>query len=902
MAETISPNTNIAQYTIVSKIGEGGMGEVWRARDPKLSREVAIKVLPTTLSADKERLARFEQEAQAAGALNHPNILVIFHVGTHEGAPFIVSELLEGENLRDILDQRALTSSKAAKYAIQLAHGLAAAHERGVVHRDLKPDNVFITRDDHVKILDFGLAKLVQPTATVSSQTDIATRKVHTNPGTVMGTVGYMSPEQVRGEPADHRSDIFSFGSILYEMLSGQRAFRRDTTAETMTAILKEEPAEFSLTNSNISPLLEKIVRRCLEKQPARRFQTASDLGFALEALSTSSGPSLQVTSSVPTADPSRRTGLSFAKREPLPWIIAAVLLLISLASLPFVIGYFRKASPADARALKFSLAAPDKTSFGTLAVSPDGNWLAFTGATAGKEQLWVRALSALAPQAVPGTDGARYPFWSPDSHWIGFFAGGKLKKVAFSGGPVQTICDAGIAGGGTWNRDGVIIFTTLGFGLYRVSATGSDLTLLSPLDRSRREWNCNSPSFLPDNRHFLYSIQSGNSETSGVFVGALDDPLKKRLLGVNSNALYVAPAGSAGGYLLFVREGALIAQPFDVQQLKLTGETTPVAEHIATEQTFYRGSFSVSDNGVLVYDGSPGRESKQIVWVDREGKQTTSLGQIGSWSRPTLSPDEKRIAVDRNEKDIATRELWLYDATGGNPSRFTFDPADDTSPIWSPDGSRIVWGSNRNETFDLYQKAANGAGQDELLFRSSNVKVATDWSRDGRYVLFYELSPKTKRDIWILPLFGDRKPLPFLQTEANEVGGRLSPDGQWLVYASDESGRYEVYVQSFPSGGGKRQISINGGMGPAWRADGKESYYYTPDGALMAVDMGGANNLTIGVPHKLFEFRSGNGLITVAPYDVSADGKRFLLNTLMDEAGGAPLTIVLNWTADLKR
>ncbi|MGQ0762503.1 MAG: protein kinase domain-containing protein [Acidobacteriota bacterium] len=901
MSKTISPNSAIAQYTILSKIGEGGMGEVWRARDPKLGRDVAVKVLPAALSADKDRLARFEQEAQAAGALNHPNILVIFHLGIHNGAPYIVSELLEGESLRDTLDQRALTSRKATEYAIQLAHGLTAAHERGVVHRDLKPDNIFITKDDRVKILDFGLAKLVQPSGTITSQTDIATRKVHTHPGTVMGTVGYMSPEQVRGDPADHRSDIFSFGSILFEMLSGQRAFRRDTTAETMTAILKEEPPEFSLTNSNISSSLEKIVRRCLEKQPARRFQTASDLGFALEALSTSSGPS-QATSAFQPAETSPPTAFGFAKRERLAWIAAAVLLLVSLASLPFVIGYFRRSSPIEPGTLKLSVAAPDKTSLRSLAISPDGRWLAFTGATAGKEQLWIRALDSLAAQALPGTEGAGYPFWSPDSHWIAFSAGGKLKKIASSGGAVQTICDAGITTGGAWNRDGVILFTTLGFGLYRVSPTGTDLKLLRTQDPANREWNFNAPSFLPDQRHFLYYIQSSNPQVGGLYVGSLDDPIKQRLLAVNTKAVYAPSSRGDVGYLVYMREGALLAQPFDAQQLKFTGDAIPLAEHVSADSSFFAGNFSVSNNGTLVYDGSVDRESKQLVLVDRDGKQITWLGRIGGWSRPALSPDEKRVAVDRADKDTATRDLWVYDVNGGNGSRFTFDPADDSMPVWSPDGASIVWGSNRGSTFDLYQKAANGAGQDEVIFSSDYIKVATDWSRDSRYIIFYQVTPKSKRDLWILPLFGDRKPIPFLQTEANEAAGKLSPDGQWLVYASDESGGFETYVQSFPSGGGKRQISIHGGLGPSWRGDGKELYYYTPDGALMAVDVIVGSSLSIGVPHRLFDFRSGNGLITVAPYSASADGKRFLLNTLVDESGGAPLTIVLNWTADLKR
>src|SRR5215813_2673974 len=870
------------------------MGEVYRARDTRLDREVAIKILPAKLSNDQDRLKRFEQEARATSALNHPNILTVYDIGTHEESPYIVAELLQGEELRDQLNGTALSERKVIDYAQQIAQGLAAAHHKGIVHRDLKPENLFVTTDGRVKILDFGLAKLrPQRIETISSE--IATEKQITDPGTVMGTVGYMSPEQVRGQPADHRSDIFSFGAILYEMLTGQRAFRRETMAETMTAILNEEPRELTETNANINPLLERIVRRCLEKQPGRRFQSASDLGFAIEALSTSSG-----SQRVPAAI-SREVQSISGGRTSREWLLITAVILAAVAlllSLPFTLAHLRE-SPAETRVIKLSVPAPEKSTFGNLAVSPDGRLLAFTAATSGKVELWIRALDSLTAQALPGTEGARYPFWSPDNRWIGFFAGGKLKKIAASGGPVQTLCDSGIAGGGTWSNDGVILFTTLGYGVYRVSATGADLKLLVSLDRSKREWNYNSPYFLPDDRHFLYFIQSGTPGAAGVFLGSTDGSLKQQILAINTNAVY-AESGR-GGDLLFMREGALLAQPFDLKQLKLTGEALPIADHVGQDSTFSQGNFSVSSNGVLVYDGSVDRASKQLVWVDREGKQIRSLGKIGGWSQPALSVDEKRIAVDRDQPG-GTREVWLYDADGGNASRFTFDPADNTTPLWSPDGSQIVWGSNRNVTYDIYLKAANGIGSDETLYSSGNVKVATDWSRDGRYIVFYELSPKTNRDIWVLPLFGDRKPWPFLQSEANEVGAKLSPDAQWLAYASDESGRYEIYMQSFPSGGGKRQISTNGGFGPRWRGDGKELYYQTPEGALMAVDVNAGKVFENGAPHKLFEFRSGNGLLTVAPYAVSADGQRFLLNMLVDESGGAPLTVVLNWTATLKK
>ena len=886
MSESISTDTIIGQYSVVSKIGEGGMGVVWRARDTKLGRDVAIKVLPAAFSENSERLRRFEQEAQAAGALNHPNILVIFHIGTHEGAPYIVSELLEGERLRQRMGGAPLPQRKALDYALQIARGLAAAHEKGIVHRDIKPDNVFVTNDGRVKILDFGLAKLTGA-SDAQSQTEVPTRKVNTDPGTVMGTMGYMSPEQLKGQAADHVSDIFSFGAILYEMLSGKRAFRGDSMAETMSAILREDPPDLSETNKTISPALERVVHHCLEKNPAERFHSARDLAFALESVSDLSGSgSAQATASAPLS--------ATRNHERLVWITLTVVLLLAAAGALFVT-YFRKPA-ADTRVFKLSISLPEHTSSGSLAVSPDGRWLAFAAATGGKNQLWIRQLDALTAQPLPGTEGAEYPFWSPDSRVLGFFAGGKLKKIPSSSGPVQTLCDVGTGQGGTWNRDGVIVFGAVAFGLYRVSATGGEATQLRTYDRAHQESVYHSPFFLPDGRHFLYYIQSGRKDTRGIYLGSLDDDVKQRVLDADQNAVY-APSG----YLLFVREGTLLAQPFDAKELRLSGEAIPVAERVGSNPNFSRGNFSVSDNGVLVYDSSLNRQGKQLVWVDRGGKPLGSLGAAGStiiW----LSPDEKRVGIDRFDSQTGTYDLWIQDFAGDPASRFTFDPADDIYPVWSPDGGRIVWASNREGVHDLYQKAASGAGQDELLLKSDYRKFPTDWSRDGRFIVYYEINPKTKRDIWILPVDRSQKPFPFLQTEANEAGAQLSPDGRWIAYASDESGSYEVYVRSFPDARARWQVSTKGGVGPHWRRDGKELFYYSADGKLMSAEVKSGTSFEAGAPVALFEFRSGNGVPFIAPFTAAADGQRFLLNTLVDESGGSPLTIVLNWTAGLKQ
>jgi len=898
---TLAVATRLGHYEIRSKLGAGGMGEVYRARDTRLNRDVAIKVLPALFAADQDRLQRFEQEARATSALNHPNILTVYDTGSHEGAPYIVAELLEGEELRDLLNDGPIAQRKVVDYANQIVSGLAAAHSKAIVHRDLKPENIFITADGRVKILDFGLAKLTPPKLAAGASSEVATHKAITDPGTVLGTVGYMSPEQVRGQEADYRSDIFSFGAILYEMLRGRRPFTGESAIEVMNSILKEEPEELTETNAKISPALERIVRRCLEKKPERRFQSTSDLCFAIEALSMPSGSRLNTAASLPAVTESTVKSRLFGNAR-LAWIAAAVLLLGLLVSLPFTIAYLRHGPSADAKVLKSSILPPEHASFDSIAVSPDGHWLAFTAATGAKVQLWVRALDGLNSQALAGTEGAAYPFWSPDSRFIAFFASGKLKKVEVSGAPVQTLCDVRGGLGGTWNRDGVIVFATqAAIGLSRVSTTGRELATLTTLDASREEAAHWFPSFLPDGRHFLYEIRSGRKDLSGIYLGSLDGAVKQRLLDADTKAVY------ASGYLLFGREGVLLAQPFDADKQQLTGEPFPIAERIASDPISPRSlNASVSDTGVLVFDSSANRQSSQILWVDRGGKQIGgSLGVwVGGWG-PRLSPDEQRVASERLDTQTGSGDIWLSDVTGENAARFTFEGTA-LWPVWSPDGSRIAWGSTRGGSRDLYQKSASRAGQDELLLKSDQNKLPTDWSRDGRFIVYLRLDSKTKYDVWVLPLTGDQKPFPFLQTEVYEGAARLSPDERWMAYVSDESGRFEVYVQSFPGGGGKRQVSAGGGIGPVWRRDGKELFYYSADGKLMVVEVktaaAPAAAFEAGAPVSLFEFRIGTASVTTPPYSVTGDGRRFLIQTIVDTEASAPLTVVTNWAAGLKK
>ncbi len=877
------------------------MGEVYRARDEKLNRDVAIKVLPVAFSQDPERLLRFEQEAQAVGALNHPNILSVYDVDTHDGAPYVVSELLEGESLRERIAGTALSQRKAIEYAIQIAHGLAAAHEKGIVHRDLKPDNIFITRDDRVKILDFGLAKLVQATNENQAQTDVPTRKVHTDPGTVMGTVGYMSPEQVRSQPIDHRSDIFSFGAVLYEMLSGRRAFHRDSAVESLNAILKDDPPELTETSARINPALDKIVRRCLEKKPERRFQSAHDLGFALEALTAPSDSSLKTATAPAVMQNQTRSGVPLFRNAWLGWVVAAgfVLLTLGLAWM-----YFTRPSPGDARMMRLSILPPEKATLiaGQVpTVSPDGTHLVFvvTDAT-GRTVLYLQALDSLAAQPLAGTEGGMWPFWSPNGREIGFFAGGKLKKIDTAGGQPVTLADAPVPRGGSWNQDGVIIFTpappapTL-----RIAASGGEPTPLNSVDMPSGEFPRWFPQFLPDGRHYLFL--SGGARKTGtrvISIGSLDSKETKTVLTTDFSAVYAKP-----GYLLFRREAMLMAQKFDADRLELSGDPFPVAEQIGFDGVTYQTLVSASDQGVLAYQ-SLGAGKTQLVWFDREGKKLGVAGALGDYSDLALSPDDKRLAFFQVDPDTGNADVWLMDLASGAPSRFTFDTAVDFTPVWSPDGQRIVFASLREGAPNLFQKMANGSGQEDALYRSTLAKLPSDWSTDGRFLLCGTVDPKTRYDLWVLSIAGDQKWEVFWQTPANESRAMFSPNGRWVVYESDESGKKEIYVQSFPASGAKWQISVSGGSQPRWRRDGKELFYLGGDRKITAVDVNTeAPTFAHGTPKALLGTRISKGEDRAGDqYVVTSDGQRFLVNTIAEEGAYNHVSVVLNWTAGLKK
>ena len=896
MSETISPNTTIGQYTIVSKIGEGGMGVVWRARDAKLGRDVAIKVLPASLSENVDRLNRFEQEAQAAGALNHPNILVIHHIGIHDGAPYIVSELLEGETLRDRMGGAALPQRKAIDYALQTARGLAAAHEKGIVHRDIKPDNIFITNDGRVKLLDFGLAKLTSANDATESQTEVPTRKVNTDPGTVMGTMGYISPEQLKGQHVDHRSDIFSFGVILYEMLSGKRAFRGDSMAETMSAILREDPPDLSETNKTVSPALERVVRHCLEKNPAERFHSARDLAFAIESLSGSAISSGQ-TATIDTAtvaSGSRKSPFARGRvrNQRLGWIVAALIAVVLLAALGAI--YFNRSS-TETRAARLYFVPPPELSFNDVeadwaVISPDGQKIAFTASgTDARRKLYVRNLDSTEAKLLPGSDDPIEPFWSPDSRSIAYGSNGKLKRSDLAGGGnAQVLCDAARVVGGTWSKDGVIVFvpdyrTTL----VQVSAQGGEPQPV-PFkieDSENYVERHRYPYFLPDGRHFLFV-----REAKGIWAGSLDSPeIKQVLISPDNSPVVYAPQG----FLVFIRNDALVANAFDAKHFALSGEAITIIT--GQRNDFGNRRFSVSDNGALLWQGQWQRDY-QLVWFDRAGQQTGTVdapAKVFVGQDPQISPDGKRLVVKREQN------LWVIDLEKGTGQRITSTFSQ--MPVWSPDGTRLVYSA----TAGLTVKNANGSGEVEMLVPGANFPRA--WSPDGRFIFYVRRGVKTRLDMYALPTFGERKEYLLLDSPFNEHQFQPSPDGRWLAYSTDETGDYEIYVQSFTAdgklGADKKRISNAGGRLPVWRRDGGELFFAAPDGTLMstAVKTSGSE-FEFAAPKSLFKTRMLGWFGNAHEYDVSPDGQNFLIGTLLGDTKAAPPTVILNWTAKLQK
>jgi serine/threonine protein kinase/Tol biopolymer transport system component len=880
----LSAGTRVGPYEIVSALGAGGMGEVYRAHDTKLGRDVALKILPDTFATDPERRARFQREAQVLASLNHPHIGAIYGFEESNGIRALVLELVDGPTLADRIAQGAIPLDEALPIARQIAEALEAAHERGVIHRDLKPANIKVTSQGQVKVLDFGLAAMVQdPSRPEVNATQSPTLTFGaTRAGVILGTAAYMSPEQAAGKPVDKRTDIWSFGVVLWEIVTGRKLFDGETISHTLADVLRAA-IDFDQLPRGTPVAIRTLLQRCLDRDVTRRLRDIGEARVQIEHYLTS--PQSASEQAVPASSPSRLAiGAS----------IAAAVLLVAFGALAVV--HFRETAPLTPTT-RFQVLPPDNaTSVDYPTISPDGRRLAFVATAAGKTLLWVRPLDSLAAQSLAGTEDAEAPFWSPDSRFLAFFSFGKLKKVDVAGGPPQTLCNAdGTARGGTWNRDGTILFSAgQGTPIWRLPAVSGTPVPVTTLD-SAIEFSHNWPQFLPDGRHFLYWIFVRGPEKNAVIIGSLDDrpdsTERRRLLSGDSMAAYSA------GHLLFEREGVLMAQPFDTRQLQVNGDSVPVVQDVAPVPARYGwGAFSVSSDGTLAYRAGASAKT-QLAWLDRTGTEVGRLGEPGDQLAPRLSPDQKRVAVVRRNAQGQV-DIWLLESARDTSTRFTtFQPAINALPVWSPDSGRIVFNSNRDGHFDLYMKASSSAGSDEPLLKSSDPKAPTDWSFDGRLLLYQAQHPKTKSDLWIVPLEGDRKPVPVLQTEFNETNGQFSPDGHWIAYQSDESTRPEVYVQGFPTSSGKFQVSTDGGRSPRWRRDGKELFYLSPDRKMMAVDVKStATTFETTRPRELFQTRVA-APFGIPSYDVTADGQRFLINTGLDEAEGPPpITVVMNW------
>jgi eukaryotic-like serine/threonine-protein kinase len=880
----LAVGTRLGPYEVQSSLGAGGMGEVYKAKDIRLNRTVAIKVLPAALASDPQFRERFSHEARIIAQVDHPRICALYDVGEQDGTAYLVMQYLEGETLATRLERGALPLADALTVAIEIADALDKAHRAGIIHRDLKPGNVMLTKAG-AKLLDFGVAKL-RGTAPPLSMTDITQVAPPIAHGMVIGTVQYMAPEQVEGREADVRSDIFAFGAVMYEMVTGKRAFDGPSPGSVIGMLLKDHPPPLSTHLPVSPPMLDKVVATCLAKDPEDRWQTARDLVRELKWINEGArlepAPAILVT---------RANAVGIVG-----WILAGVLLL---GFVFFAIPYYRRPA-AEIGVARFPILPPADATFpglpSFLTVSPDGTHLAFIVLTAdGKRQLWMRALDSLRSEPIAGTEGADQPFWSPDSRFVAFFADGKLRRVAISGGRPQTICETAPARSGTWNRDGVIIFTPgSGAGLSRVSAAGGTAGPLTKLDRSRGESDHLWPQFLPDGRRFVYLVRSSQAENTGIYVGSLDSEDRRLLLRADSNAVYAAP-----GYLLFQREGALMAQSFDPARAQLAGEALLVANDVGYSPANGRGAFAVSETGVMAYRSGLSGARSELAWFDRTGKRSASLDVSDANPDLWLSPDEQSVALSRSDQRTGTN-IWLVNLRSSTSSRFTFDLGIDELPVWSPDGTHIVFAANRAGSFDLFRKASSGAGQEEVLLASGNDKYVSDWSRDGRFIAYYTPGTKGDFDLWILPLFGERRPMPFARTQFDERNARFSPDGRWIAYVSNESGRYEVYVQPFlPASGGKWQISTTGGYQPRWRGDGKELFFIAADGKVMSVSVETDGGLNVDVPKALFQTHlDPAALVNERNYAVTNDGQRLLITTSLGSS--APISVVLNWQSAL--
>jgi eukaryotic-like serine/threonine-protein kinase len=881
----LARGTKLGPHEIIAPLGAGGMGEVYRARDTRLDREVAIKILPSHLSSDSEARQRLEREAKTVSGLNHPNICVLHDIGHQDGIDFIVMECLEGETLEQRLVKGPLPLNDVLKYGAQIADALDKAHGSGVVHRDLKPGNVMLTKSG-AKLLDFGLAKPTLPLATMATLTQAGSPI--TQQGMIVGTFQYMSPEQVGGHELDSRSDIFSLGAVLYEMMTGRKAFPGKSQLSVASAILERDPEPIGTIAPLTPPSLDHAIRRCLAKDPEDRWQSARDLASELNWIRESG--SQAAFSPIGIGRASTKKWVAF-----LPWVLCAILLVALVAG-----AMWWRGNKATGPAEYFSVALPFSAL--DMEVAPNGHTVALVGfsETDRTNVLWIYEVGEQQARKLSQTGGARFPFWSPESKSLAFFADGKLKKLDIAGGPVQTICDAASGRGGTWNSDGVIVFTPEGGlleGLYRVPANGGTPKQISAPDPSRGENTNRWPEFLPDGKHFLYfgGDVAGSAESNAIFVGALDSNQKTFITKGTGNVAYVAP-----GYLLYYKDKTLFAQSFDAGEMKLSGEAVPLITDLAFVPRIAHTVFSASSDVLIARRGS-GVSVSKLVWFDRKGNDLGSVDKPEIVANVALAPDGKTVAVDRTDEESQNTDLWTYDLQRGAAKRLTFDPAVDSTPVFSPDGKQILFSSSRAHVFRLYVKDADGAQEEKLIpldASNNNNLYPSDWSRDGKSILYTRAT-----ELWAAQV-PDWKARPVVQGAGTLKNGQFSPDGRWVAYASNESGRWEVYVTSFPDGRGKWQVSTAGGSQPRWRGDGKELFYLASDSKIMAVPITGGTNFDSGSPVPLFQAvpREMGATSELAEYDVARDGQRFLVNTQVRDPETQPMSVILNWSTQLKK
>jgi len=879
--------TQLGPYEITEPLGSGGMGDVYRARDTRLGRDVAIKVLPDVLARHGTALARFEQEARALAALNHPNLLAIFDVGSAEGVNYFVSELLEGKTLRQLLSEGALPRRKLADYSVRIAEGLAAAHEKGIVHRDLKPENVFITKDDRVKILDFGLAKYVAD-ATNEGTTLLHARPGTTEPGVVMGTVGYMSPEQVCGEAADSRSDIFSFGAMLFEAAYGRRAFKRDTAAETMNAILSGEPPEILAGDAGLPPGLESILRHCLEKKPSERFQSARDLAFALSSLS---GISLIL--------PARRTEKRGFRAG---WKWAAV--SIAIAAIALVIGRWSTGSVTSAPEVRTVLQPQTGVAVlmvgddgGAPALSPDGSRFVFRGTTSGQRMLFLRSMASAAATPIPGTEDGHFPFWSPDGKSIGFFADKQLKRLEIAAGPPVSLARADYPRGGAWAGNTILYAPYLYDTIWRVPAGGgvaARVTKLDPALHTTHRW----PQFLSDGKHFVYLAQNhlgGKREAGGIYGASLDGGAPKFIVRTEGSAIY------SSGYLLYYQDGSLLAQQLDEKTMALKGNATVLGQVLRDTGDFEMFA-TASRNGMLLFQ-SAGEVKYPVQWFDARGQNQGAAPFWGPLKTLRLSPDGTRAAVVGFEGPAGT--LNIINLKGGTVTKLSFGE-NAWYVVWSPNGREVIYSSQKpgSENTEIYRKPADGSSERQVVLSEDQIDHPTDWTGDGRFLVFNR-GRSGSREIWLLPLTGEHKPVPlFPDSKYDYSDGRVSPDGNWVAYVTSEFSNTDLFVTSFPAGHGKWQISPPGGVQPpaVWSADGKELYFISKAGEVMEARLeSSSGTIKVQSLQRLFP-TPFHATALYSLFDVdSHNGSRFL-GSVSPDVSSLPLNVVTNWAPQLQK